>query len=82
MEYLDSAATYCGVPLALSLDLASTIRDDGIQYRAGIHQVRAATPLPSLLLSFDPRRSMVIPAREALCISGSCSMLLLRHGYP
>lgn len=39
MDYLDSAATYCNVPLALSLDLASDARDDGIQYRAGLYKV-------------------------------------------
>ena len=42
MDYLDSAAMYCSVPVALSLDLASDVRDDGIQYRAGFHQVSPA----------------------------------------
>ena len=46
MEYLDSAATYCTMPLALSLDLASSARSDGIQYKAGIHQV-CACPTPA-----------------------------------
>lgn len=45
MDYLDSAAMYCNIPLALSLDLASDVRDDGIQYRAGLHQ---ASRFPSL----------------------------------
>lgn len=39
-DYLDSAATYCAVPMAMSLDLASKDRPDGIQYRVGLHQVR------------------------------------------
>ncbi len=38
-EALDSAASYCRVPMSSSLDLASHIRQDGIQYRVGIHQV-------------------------------------------
>ena len=38
-EYLDSAASYNTVPMAMSLDLASKDRPDGIQYRAGLHQV-------------------------------------------
>lgn len=42
IEYLDSAATYCWLPSAMSLDLASLPRSDGIQYRAGVHQVHAS----------------------------------------
>ena len=38
-EYLDSAANYSTVPMAMSLDLASKDRPDGIQYRVGLHQV-------------------------------------------
>ena len=38
-EYLDSAASYNTVPMAMSLDLASKDRPDGIQYRVGLHQV-------------------------------------------
>ena len=34
-EALDSAASYCRVPMSSSLDLASHIRQDGIQYRVG-----------------------------------------------
>ncbi|KAK9806896.1 hypothetical protein WJX72_006721 [[Myrmecia] bisecta] len=41
-EYLDSAASYCPVPLTLSMDVASKARADGMQYRAGVHQVYAA----------------------------------------
>jgi hypothetical protein len=41
-EYLDSAANYSTVPMALSLDLASKDRPDGIQYRVGLHQVLVA----------------------------------------
>ena len=40
-EFLDSAAAYCVVPLAVALDVGSTERADGIQYRLGLHQVRA-----------------------------------------
>ncbi len=39
-EFLDSAAAYCAVPLALALDVGSTARADGIQYRVGLHQAR------------------------------------------
>ena len=39
-EYLDSAAAYCRVPLSSSLDMASQNRQDGIQYRVGVHHVR------------------------------------------
>ncbi len=38
-EYLDSAAAYCRVPLSSSLDVASQDRQDGIQYRVGVHHV-------------------------------------------
>ena len=38
-EHLDSAASYNTVPMAMSLDLASKDRPDGIQYRVGLHQV-------------------------------------------
>ena len=38
-EALDSAASYCRVPMSSSVDLASHTRQDGIQYRVGIHQV-------------------------------------------
>ena len=38
-EALDSAASYCRVPMSSSLDLASHTRQDGIQYRVGLHQV-------------------------------------------
>ena len=38
-EYLDSAAAYCTVPLSSSLDVASQDRQDGIQYRVGVHHV-------------------------------------------
>lgn len=40
LDHLDSAAAYCHLPLALSLDLCSQPREDGIQYRAGLHRVR------------------------------------------
>ncbi|CAL8462881.1 g2415 [Coccomyxa elongata] len=41
-EYLDSAAAYCRVPLSSSLDVASQNRQDGIQYRVGVHHVAAS----------------------------------------
>ena len=37
-QALDSAAAYCRVPMSSSVDLASQTRQDGIQYRVGIHQ--------------------------------------------
>lgn len=43
-EFLDSAAAYCRVPVFSSLDVASQDRQDGIQYRAGIHQVCPSVP--------------------------------------
>lgn len=46
-EYLDSAAKYSAVPMAMSLDLASKDRPDGIQYRVGVHQV---CPFPKVCL--------------------------------
>ena len=46
IDYLDSSATYCNIPLALSLDLSSDVRDDGIQYRAGLHQASSKSSLP------------------------------------
>jgi hypothetical protein len=45
-EFLDSAAAYCGVPLALGLDVCSAKRADGIQYRLGLHQARLPCPRP------------------------------------
>lgn len=44
-EYLDSAAAYCRVPLSSSLDMASQNRQDGIQYRVGVHHVRTLAQL-------------------------------------
>lgn len=44
-EYLDSAAAYCRVPLSSSLDMASQNRQDGIQYRVGVHHVRTPSQL-------------------------------------
>ncbi len=38
-DYVDSNGEYAHVPLALSLDLASQYRADGLQYRVGLHQV-------------------------------------------
>ena len=38
-EDLDSAAAYCTVPLSSSIDVASQDRQDGIQYRVGVHHV-------------------------------------------
>ena len=38
-QALDSAAAYCRVPMSSSVDLASQTRQDGIQYRVGVHQV-------------------------------------------
>eukprot|EP00884_Botryococcus_braunii_P003685 jgi/Botrbrau1/13317/Bobra.0315s0015.1 len=40
-EYVDSAMAYCAVPLAVSVDLASKDRPDGIQYRVGLHHASA-----------------------------------------
>ncbi|CAK0784857.1 hypothetical protein CVIRNUC_008062 [Coccomyxa viridis] len=40
-QALDSAAAYCRVPMSSSVDLASQTRQDGIQYRVGVHQVTA-----------------------------------------
>ena len=37
-QALDSAAAYCRVPMSSSVDLASQTRQDGIQYRVGVHQ--------------------------------------------
>lgn len=48
-EFLDSAAAYCRVPLCGSLDLASQDRQDGIQYRVGIHHVGP----PTLVMAFN-----------------------------
>lgn len=40
LQYVDSTGDVSHVPLAVSLDLASHDRQDGLQYRAGLHQVR------------------------------------------
>jgi hypothetical protein len=39
LPYLDSTGEAARVPLAVSLDLASHDRGDGLQYRVGLHQV-------------------------------------------
>ncbi len=44
-QALDSAAAYCQVPLSSSVDLASHIRQDGIQYRVGVHQASLSSGL-------------------------------------
>lgn len=41
LQYVDSTGDVSHVPLAVSLDLASHDRQDGLQYRVGLHQVRA-----------------------------------------
>ncbi len=51
MQYLDSAAAYSTVPLAVSLDLCSVVRGDGIQYRAGFHQARQLPTPPFALFA-------------------------------
>ena len=38
-QYVDAAARGCTIPQAASLDVCSTGRADGIQYRAGLHKV-------------------------------------------
>lgn len=40
LPYLDSGGDASHVPLAVSLDLSSHDRADGLQYRVGLHQVR------------------------------------------
>lgn len=57
MDYLDSAATYCNIPLALSLDLSSDVRDDGIQYRAGLHQASNSSSPKVKLRQFQSHRN-------------------------
>lgn len=39
LSYLDSTGDAAHVPLAVSLDLSSHDRQDGLQYRVGLHQV-------------------------------------------
>lgn len=39
LQYLDSSGDVAHVPLAVSLDLSSHDRADGLQYRVGLHQV-------------------------------------------
>ena len=46
-EYLDSAANYSTVPMAMSLDAVSKDRPDGIQYRLGVHKVCVAAGFSS-----------------------------------
>lgn len=40
LQYADSTGDVAHAPLAVSLDLASHDRQDGLQYRVGLHQVR------------------------------------------
>lgn len=42
LSYLDSTGDAAHVPLAVSLDLSNHDRQDGLQYRVGLHQVGAA----------------------------------------
>ena len=41
LDYIESSGDYARVPLALSVDLSSLDRADGLQYRVGVHQVSA-----------------------------------------
>ncbi|KAH7622361.1 hypothetical protein NADE_004948 [Nannochloris sp. 'desiccata'] len=41
MDYVESSGDYARVPLAVSLDLSSLDRPDGLQYRLGLYQVTA-----------------------------------------
>lgn len=42
LRYMDSGGDVAHVPLAVSLDLSSHDRQDGLQYRVGLHQVGAS----------------------------------------
>jgi hypothetical protein len=41
MDYVESSGDYARVPFAVSLDLSSLDRPDGLQYRMGLYQVTA-----------------------------------------
>ena len=43
-EYLDRHGVYHAVPSTLSFDFASKDRQDGIQYRLGVHKVCCWSP--------------------------------------
>ncbi|KAK9843446.1 hypothetical protein WJX81_003011 [Elliptochloris bilobata] len=79
-EFLDSAAAYCVVPLALALDVGSTQRADGIQYRLGLHHVSATEGVPGAearggpgSLS-SPRGPADPPLRSALHFQGAVAV--------
>lgn len=46
LQYVDSSGDVAHVPLAASLDLASHDRQDGLQYRVGLHQVGGTAGRP------------------------------------
>lgn len=76
-EYVDSAASYNTVPMAMSLDLASKDRPDGIQYRAGLHQVWHQQHDDTCLVVFASLASVYVTPPIALAPHPLC--LQLQH---
>ncbi|KAL4452107.1 hypothetical protein ABPG75_007769 [Micractinium tetrahymenae] len=70
LSYLDSTGDAAHVPLAVSLDLSNHDRQDGLQYRVGLHQVTAPlTEMPSRPGSQQKWRSS-LHAQGALAVEG------------
>ncbi|PSC71107.1 rRNA-processing EFG1 [Micractinium conductrix] len=71
LQYVDSSGDVAHVPLAASLDLASHDRQDGLQYRVGLHQVTAPpTELPARPGGQQQRWRTSLHAQGALAVEG------------
>lgn len=75
LDYVDSAGEYARVPLAMSLDLASQDRADGLQYKVGVHQVCAtATEFEGSGPEKEGVKRTVLHAQGAVAVEGETSL--------
>ena len=66
--YVDSAVSNTVVPLAMSFDVLSKDRPDGIQYRAGLHKVSrlASCAMEHVFRCSDAAQALPAPFRQLL----------------
>ncbi|PRW57399.1 TRIGALACTOSYLDIACYLGLYCEROL chloroplastic [Chlorella sorokiniana] len=70
LQYVDSTGDVSHVPLAVSLDLASHDRQDGLQYRVGLHQVTAPATEAAARPGHSQRWRTSLHAQGALAVEG------------
>lgn len=92
MDYVESSGDYARVPLAVSLDLSSLDRADGLQYRVGLHQVTAPpTEIPlnaqvrsdtTAVPAFPRQSRTVLHAQGAVAVEGEAYLWRGSGGAP